>query len=455
MNKFKEKLKAEGHNEDVIKEYLNKEYEKYHDIYSKKDVQDYFHNVVAAIMLAQHNYYEDFTVEIPYRFKSPKSMKDKIKAYALDEPITYDVKTTEPKIHIKKISDVFAMKVIACNRPPTFYSNDPEIKRLVEEKKENHKLLGEMQEFKSKIIKDEFSNPKVYDYSNCTKVEYFENCKCLLERIKILIDPQATNLLKKYDEQITDIDNCLSFIKAANDEEKLIDEEDIKNERMNFFKVLDDFTARVHDKLDLAVLTKQFHSLFQNNEVFQQLGISFNGSQKEKRTKDGFVSNFIYVDTLFGPIECQLQSQHEYVEGNYGYAAHTKLKGKAIKPLPIPNLKDKQKINEFVQQIKEIAPKSFLARIDSTEKSRVITQQFSDYQNYKNITSQVAKGDPCENYILNYFSKLYVIQDKIFKSKEKSLGYVDYDIEEYLKSDSFQRLKKQVKSKEKTNEIFR
>lgn len=281
-----------------------------------------------------------------------------------------------------------------CNRPPTFYSNDPEIQELIEEKKKNHRILGEMQEFKSKLIKDDFSNPKVYNYS-CTKVDYYEKCKQLLNQIKTLISPEAENLLNYYNKQIADIENCLAFMKAANNENQPIDNEDILNNKMNFFKALDDFTSRVHDKLDLAVLTKQVDSLFENNELFEKLHISQSPkAMKKKRTKDGFVSNFLYIDTLFGTIECQLQSQHEYQEGNYGYAAHTNLKGKAISPFRIPEPKDKEKINEFVQEIKEVAPKSFLSRIDSTEKDRVVTQQFSDYQNYKNLVSQVTKGDP-------------------------------------------------------------
>ena len=349
------------------------------------------------------------------------------------------------QIDLKNINDIFAMKIIACNRPPTFYSNDPEIQELIEEKKKNHRILGEMQEFKSKLIKDDFSNPKVYNYS-CTKVDYYEKCKQLLNQIKTLISPEAENLLNYYNKQIADIENCLAFMKAANNENQPIDNEDILNNKMNFFKALDDFTSRVHDKLDLAVLTKQVDSLFENNELFEKLHISQSPkAMKKKRTKDGFVSNFLYIDTLFGTIECQLQSQHEYQEGNYGYAAHTNLKGKAISPFRIPEPKDKEKINEFVQEIKEVAPKSFLSRIDSTEKDRVVTQQFSDYQNYKNLVSQVTKGDPCEKYILNYFSKLYALKDKIFKSQESSLGITEYDINEYLSSPTFEKILKTSK----------
>lgn len=84
--------------------------------------------------------------------------------------------------------------------------------------------------------------------------------------------------------------------------------------------------------------------MFENNELFEKLHISLSPkAMKKKRTKDGFVSNFLYINTLFGTIECQLQSQHEYQEGNYGYAAHTNLKGKAISPFRIPEPKDKEK----------------------------------------------------------------------------------------------------------------
>lgn len=443
---FVDSLKVDVPNqEELLKNLLDKKYEEYAKIYENKNVQDYFHYVIAAIMLSQHQRYEDFTVEIPYRFKAPKSIKDKLEDYASRTSISYDTNTNEPKIDLKNINDIFAMKIIACNRPPTFYSNDPEIQELIEEKKKNHCILGEMQEFKSKLIKDDFSNPKVYNYS-CTKVDYYEKCKQLLNQIKTLISPEAENLLNYYNKQIADIENCLAFMKAANNENQPIDNEDILNNKMNFFKALDDFTSRVHDKLDLAVLTKQVDSLFENNELFEKLHISQSPkAMKKKRTKDGFVSNFLYIDTLFGTIECQLQSQHEYQEGNYGYAAHTNLKGKAISPFRIPEPKDKEKINEFVQEIKEVAPKSFLSRIDSTEKDRVVTQQFSDYQNYKNLVSQVTKGDPCEKYILNYFSKLYALKGKIFKSQESSLGIKEYDINEYLSSPTFEKILKTSK----------
>ncbi len=91
------------------------------------------------------------------------------------------------------------------------------------------------------------------------------------------------------------------------------------------------------------------------------------------------------------------------------------------------------------KKLKKLHQNLFYLELIVQKKDRVVTQQFSDYQNYKNLVSQVTKGDPCEKYILNYFSKLYALKDKIFKSQESSLGITEYDINEYLSSPTFLR----------------
>lgn len=80
--------------------------------------------------------------------------------------------------------------------------------------------------------------------------------------------------------------------------------------------------------------------------------------------------------------------------------------------------------------------------MDDNEPGRVMIQEFNDYQNYKNLISQVPKGDPLERFIRNYCAKIYSLRYQIFKSKENSLGFVKYDLDEYIKSEEFQKLKK-------------
>ena len=437
---FSESISATVSESEALERFKEKEYAKYERLYKDKDLQEYFHYLVSTILMEHHKQYGEFTVESPYRFKAPESIKAK-----LNECFSSITKTNEKNapnaFSMKQIKDAFAMKLILYSRPPVSYSNDPELTELISEKSQNLELLKEMQEFKSKLIEDEYVKPIKYKYET-TKLEYYQHCKALLERILSLVHPNATNLREYYQKQIADIDNCINFIVAARDEESLVDDDDLKNKKMNFFTILDDFTSRIYDKLDLAILTKQVNSLFLDNPRFEKLGISLSPDSKEMRTENGFVANFIYINTPFGKIECQLQSKHEYEEGNYGHSAHNKLKGKAIQPLEIPDPSDKVKIRGFIQRIREIAPKSFLSRMDSTEKDRVVTQQFSDYQNYKNLTSQIAKGDPCEKFLLNYFGRLYAIQNKIFKTKEHSMGFVESDIDDYINSDKLSQLKK-------------
>lgn len=218
-------------------------------------------------------------------------------------------------------------------------------------------------------------------------------------------------------------------------------DKDIHDSGFDFKKILKDFNSRINDRLDLTISTKQFNALFESNDIFDKLGISLNHETKEKRTKSGYVSNFIYLNTLLGTIECQIQSNHEYEEGNHGYSAHHKLRGKAIIPKPIPNPDNKEQVKEYIRIIRDTAPQSYVARMDCNENERITIQKFSDYNNYKNLVSQVTKGDPSEKYLLSYFGKLYAIQSKIFKSQESTLGFIPSDIEDYIASSKFADLK--------------
>lgn len=332
------------------------------------------------------------------------------------------------------------MKVVSYNFPPTFFSKDKEIMNLILEKQENYAFLGEMQEFKSTLVEDDFSRPSQFLY-NCTKLEYLQNCKKILQKLIRLLNPQAVNLISYYANLLHSVDNSLEFVRVTDVDAK-IDDDDLTNNEINFFKLLDDFSSRIPDKLDLAILTKQVSSLFENNEIFKDLGVSLSDISHYKRTENGFVSNFLYFDTLVGTIECQIQSFHEFEESNFGFTAHANLTGKSIKPLPIPSLNEKKQIKEFISQIHDIAPKSYVARMDTSEKDRVLISQSGDYQNYKNVTSQVTKGGSLEKYLHNYFSKLYAVKDSIFNTSEKTLSYMDSDIYDYIHSERFQEFKK-------------
>lgn len=464
-NDFRKKYEVKLlENKTAEQEALDKAFEKYKEHETKKNekfntdkgIQEYFNFVVATILIEQNKYYEYHGINIPYRIKSRQSIKNKLDSGKREASISYNERQ-EMEIKLKPILDSFAMKIISRRRPPAFASTDPEIQALIEEKKKNQLFLEEMQKFKGRLIKDEYTKPENYEFKyECTKKEYYEKCRKVVEHLKQNIDPQSVNLLSYYDEKLQEIDTRLEFINATHiegEKEEIVDKEDLTDKNLNFFNLLSEYENSVYNKSDLAILTKQIVSIFKDNPVFEKLNVSLSEdiSPKRKRTENGFESNFIYLNTLFGPIECQLQTEDQYRAGNYGHAAHGKLKGKAIKPLPIPT--KKEKIKEFIKKIKTICPKGYLARLDDNEKRRVMIQEYGDYQNYKNLISQISKGSTIERFINNYFAKLYAIRSKIFRNEDKSYGFIEYDIKEYIKSDRFKKLKaKYLNNNEQTKQ---
>lgn len=464
------------------------EYAKNVKKFNTEEVQEYFHMFIAATMLEYHKLYENFDLEVPYRIKSPKSVLDKVLEYlSRQEKSVYDYNEyNEYQGKLREdLTDMFAITMVGYNRPPTFYSNDPEIQELIEEKKRNHALLGEMQKFKLSVKKGEFSgtDTDAYNYY-CTKKQYYINCIMIIERLKTMVDPKATKLLARYNKMLDVIKNnvpekffyiCDNKIQELNEvenldtEEKLqkaykeiydliddcdFSEEDNKHlmqkitqedtKEVNFLKLEEDFTSRIYDKIDLAILTKQIYSVFDKSDLLKKFGVTLNKeSAKRKRTESGYVANFVYLETPFGKVEMQIQSKHENNEGNYGYSAHSSMDGKGLQEFDIPELDDEEGLKEFRTCVAFISPQKFFARFDNSEPNRIMTQIFGQFQNYKSVMSQVRKGSKDESRLKKYFAKLYAKRRKYFPNddkREKIESFIEYDIEEYLNSPEFKKI---------------
>ena len=342
-----------------------------------------------------------------------------------------------------------------------------------------------MQEYKLNITNHEFPGleENSYDFSETTKEEYYLNCILLLNRIKTLIDTKSTKLLKRYDDLIDKIKDKVpekffvtvdSMAKDQKIAKKLISTDRIKMayeltqnviandlneedldalkqpidksdiETVDFLEILEDFSARLQDKLDLAILNKQIYSVFENSEVLKKFGVSIcRGSEKQKRTEAGYVSDFMYLQTPFGRVEMQLQTQHEHKEGNYGYAAHNAMQGKGFKEFEIPHRSDRDKIAEFRTCVEFVSPKKFLAQFDNAEPDRIVTQVFGKYQNYKSIMTQVKKGSEEDLRLKEYFKRIYTRRNELFPGEarqEAVESFIPFDIDIYLESKEFKKI---------------
>ena len=73
---------------------------------------------------------------------------------------------------------------------------------------------------------------------------------------------------------------------------------------------------------------------------------------------------------------------------------------------------------------------------------------YSYNQNYSNVISQIAKGDPSESFLYSYRSKAYALKDVLFDKEERSFGFIEADIQRYVNSDEFQELKNRYQTQE-------
>lgn len=461
MNEFKEGLQiSQDHlleNSEIKStrdEVISKEADAYKELYDNPKFREYFKHLMAAIMFYQNKRYPSFGVSMTSRFKSYRSINNKVRKRYMEADKSYDETGENLKdINLRPFADAFAIKFISESTPPLFYSTYPHINDLIAERDKNQAFLREMQIFKSKLIYDDFRDREDYKpRPNVPKIEYYQNSRMLLEKLLELVDPDEIELIETYRAKITDIDNRLKLLKTShleNSPKGMVDETDIStNNKIDFFALLSDFEGRYNNNVEIQNTTMQFLSLFETNPIFGKLGVSIDYSKlEEKRAKTGYESNFVVLDTPLGPMECQIQTDDQRRLGSYGQSsAHTKLEGKAIDPIEIPDGNDEEQLKEFITKINEIAPRYYEVNMDPNEQGRVMVKQLSDYQNYKAVISQVPKGDPLEELIYLHFDKLSALTKteafkRLEKTHEMTEGFTQIDIEKYANSEKLEELK--------------
>ena len=433
--------------EEAKKLYLDKfqkDIEKY--MYSSPEKRKYFHMMISAIMLEYHKNFHGYKAEINYRFKSKKSIIDKEKNRLNSADLTID-KKNRISLQAKDITDAFAMKVISITSPSTYHVNDPEINKLVEEKNHNQKILAKMQEFKNKLTENDFTMNQNYIYE-VEKKEYYNKCIELIDAITSMISPEATILKEKYAKQRDNFEKTIEYLDQIYNEHEIVDEADYPLEYNDFFYLLDDFSSRIYDKLDLALLTKQLESMFKQSEVLKEMGVSIHNT-KCKRASSGYVSNFIYLSTPFGIIELQAQTEHEFAEGNHGYSAHSSnMKGKELKPLRIPSLENINEVKKFQQNVKFISPRAYVARMDDVEENKVVINAYSAYKNYRNIIGQVDKTNQ-SHYLNKYFDTLYEAKETLFENNASVHEITSTSLKKYVSQLDIKNLSKQKSTEDR------
>ena len=451
-------------------EFIERSTKNYITLYNIPEVREYYTQVVTSIILAYSEKYGNHGIQLNYRFKSPKSIRNKMKEYVRDKQSNSD--TTQP------MYDGFAMKLITSQVPSLMYSRDSyrlfdkdkTLSQLVAERKANYEFLEKMQEFRNKLVEEDDGNSPKSKF-DVSQEEYFTNCISLLKRTLTIVDPEETLIIAQINSSISKMESKLESARDSGMASYPITHREFevdssqKEPPENFLAFLDNFESKMHNELAMAVLNKQFTSLFKSNgEQFSALGIRLSSSKpfKRKRKENGYESNFIYVDTLFGTIECQLQTYEQYQQGKTGSASHfqyseqrddddilpendngdsQKKELPKLVGLPAPGgFSNPEVARDFLQKVREISPQVSSVTMGSYRTKNI---EYGAFRNYYSIFAEIPPSHFLTPQFTQYFTALRDAPDSPLNNyPDKLRQYNIQDVEDYVDSDEFDRLKK-------------
>ena len=380
------------------------------DIYSNSE---YIRMVMQAIYLSLiSNEEQPNMYSLHYRFKSPASLLAKEKRHIPGARKYFD-ENQQFHMDMKKIYDVVAMKVVIDPSTSKNAPDLPEFSKQLHRYDSNIKFINSIPEPPEPSEKDCKAN----------KEYYIEYSKLLLNKFIKLCDPKETNLIENYNAKI-DILNKLNKSSTLN----------IENLSTYFERLKRIFGIISKNELYLAVLTKHFQEHL-DSPLLQSLGVSLNNEKpiKIKRTENGYESNFVYIDTLLGTFECQLQTLQQYNFGNNGFASHNKMEGKQFPIIKIPEDNSKPEIDKFYSDLAYISPKFYKISHQKEDTSNNIFQQYSLATCYLKLMSDV-------NLKEEYIEELVKLKQSD-NNKNKEESFTESDVIEYINSPQFKKFK--------------
>lgn len=438
----------------------------YTDLFNIPEVREYFTYVVSALSLSHYSQFrkkhELPGAKVKYRFKSFNSVAHKMKEYfhrygSEFHPIFDGFAMT-------MITDILPIVPTISDSPVRYTVEDLRAKELIAQKRADDEFSKKMHEFKSRFVEDDSYTPVIYKgKTDVTQEEYYANCLELLQRTKALINPAETSIIAPLDESIALMQNKLNMVESMQTGDFIVPNSEFSDPNTNFVTYLRNFERRRDRELAITLLTREFKLLFENPrnlELFEKLGIKFSDAreQKNKRKENGYESNFVYIDTMFGTSECQLQTNGQYDQGKTGTASHAQYKisqaqevlnesqgsDSLLTPVPIPNAQEMaipEVKNEFLTQVKHMSPRKYKMEI-TRGRAEVVENGLLD--NYQTLFLENPEDAPYAQQYEQYISMLESREDSpLNQFPTKIIKYYTLArIENYLLGQNFEKVKK-------------
>lgn len=438
MNDFKEKYRFDPNT--AAKEILNEHFLEFANLikgtpnetfiaYKDPKVQELVNLIISAIIFENEriNAPETFPIEIYSRYKADLSMKNKMEDYASRE----DKKGA-------KVTDYLGIRIVPEAEHTIFFSDGDTVLQEMINKRE--KIRTFITDISTEISQKPYMT---FDY-------YSKKCQEVLEKLIDVFPEEAINRKKYYQEMINTIQmDYLEYIDTMEDSQAPLPLYKIKQlTNINIRTLLTELTLNNPNEVILYKLRDNLMNTFQKSDLLHSLGITVSldpKRTKRKATDIGYRSEFIGLDLnirlsddniITLPIECQIQSAEQHRDGNIGFAAHTKLKGKNHKLKNIPSTGNYTDPNEMLKAYREflahlmyISPLCSITRTTGNdfENKRTITTTYDLYETFRTI-SRVPKNSLSEKTLSQYLETLYQNREKLMPTDASLLPkYVKFE----------------------------
>ena len=270
---------------------------------------EYLTYLMAAIYLKYKEKYPFLSIVIPYRIKSDMSFRNNLEK---------ELKKISPDFDISGIITDISGSTIVLKHVEDFnvrkqdFANT-KIIDLYEKRLENTSFIAETEK-------------RLSDDILLSEEDYFEIRHSILERI---IDATYTEFTEErerpYSSELED-----SRASYASKLESGNFSTSISKEQMRTLEnLLEDLRSRVSDKLSYEILRETLPNILNDPLIKNGFHIDSHFS-KDSKKPNGFAALYYVLDTPFGKLEFQLQSNKRYFEAKKGSAFHSGMKGKEI-----------------------------------------------------------------------------------------------------------------------------
>lgn len=323
-NEFKKNLKypKKYTNLEQIDELENKMFDLLDEFEKNQSFEnrEYLCNLTAAIYLTYKELYPRLSIYIPFRTKSDasyiKNIQKEFNNYIEDTDSKEDFDTSEI------IKDISGLKIVLNDINHSLPTSeefeellaDPEISKLYKLSHDNHNFADEVDSY----LRSPIHNAK----------KFYELKMNLLDKI-IKITPEEFKDERKpknpFSQLYKDTLYQYTYFLENDNFPTIISEEELSDLAI----LSNDFRSRLDDKLHFAILRKTLPVVL-NSPLVKNAMQANSKWDKETLKPNGFQAIYYNIDTPFGPVELQAQSNKAYYAATKGSAYHSGLNGKQI-----------------------------------------------------------------------------------------------------------------------------